>query len=121
MGQQNDGANVTGADFVGANQIKGGVGQLIGVVGDFHSVNVGGIEQALHVFAQTEYGDALRRVVGANAFEDGGAVTDDVGKDVDLGVVPGDKFSVVPDLFGCGKRHPPLQVRKLQKTLTGSD
>jgi hypothetical protein len=40
---------------------------------------------------------------------------------VNFGIVPGDKFSVVPDLFGFWVRHPPLRFRKWKKTLTESD
>ncbi len=36
--------------------------------------------------------------VTADALEDGGAVVDDVGHDVDLGFIPGDELSVVPDV-----------------------
>ena len=49
---------------------------------------------------------ALRGIVAADAFEYGRAVADHVGEDVNLGVVPVDKFSVVPDLFGLWDGHP---------------
>ena len=40
-----------------------------------------------------------------DALEYGGAVTDDVGEDVKLGVVPVDEFSVVPDFLCLLNRH----------------
>src|SRR5579864_223899 len=40
---------------------------------------------------------AMPRVVGPFALEDAGAVVQAVGQDVDLGLIPGDDLSVVPD------------------------
>ena len=71
--------------------------------GNFHAIDVRGVQQALHVFAQAENRGALRGVVAADAFEDAGAVADDVREHVNLRVVPGDEFPVVPDLFGLGR------------------
>ena len=61
--------------------------------------------QALHVFAETENGGALLGFVAADAFEDGGAVADHVGEDVQFRVVPVDPFSVVPNFFRLLNRH----------------
>ena len=57
------------------------------------------------MLAKAEDGGALLGFVAANAFEDRGAVADDVGKDVKGGVVPVDPVSVVPDFFGLLDRH----------------
>src|SRR4029077_5388445 len=51
------------------------------------------------------------RFIAANAFEDRGGVADDVGEDVECGVVPVDEFSVVPDFFGLGDGHVCSSVR----------
>ena len=102
---QNYRTNVAGTDFVDAQKVQSAVIQFLGVKRRFHAVNVGGVQQALDVFAQPKNGDALRRVVGADTFEDGGAVANDMREDVNLGVVPGDEFSVVPDLLGLWVGH----------------
>jgi hypothetical protein len=39
-------------------------------------------------------------VIAADSLEYGTAVTHDMGKDMDLGVIPADKATVEPDLFG---------------------
>ena len=57
------------------------------------------------MLAEAENGGALLGFVAADAFEDGGAVADDVGKDVEGGVVPVDPLSVVPDFFGLLDGH----------------
>jgi hypothetical protein len=48
------------------------------------------------VFFEAEDAGTLLGFVAADAFEDGGAVADDVGEDVNLGVVPVDEFAVAP-------------------------
>ena len=73
--------------------------------GNFHAVNVSGIQQPLHVIAQAENRRAFFCVVAANTFEDGRAVADHVRKNVQLGVVPVDEFPVMPNLFGLRYRH----------------
>ena len=80
-----------------ADELGGDVAELFDGVGQFHPINLCGIDQALHVFAEAEDGGALLGVVAANAFENGGAVADDVGKDVKGGVVPLDPS------FRCAK------------------
>jgi hypothetical protein len=47
------------------------------------------------VGVEAEDGRALRRAVAAEALEDGRAVVDDVGADVDAGVVPRDEFPLI--------------------------
>ena len=51
------------------------------------------------------FAGAARLGVAADALEDRGAVVDDVGHDVDLGFIPWDEISVVPDIFGCLYGH----------------
>ena len=53
-----------------------------------------------HVIVETEYGGALRGLVGADPFEDTRAVVERVGEEVDVRVVPVDELAVHPYL-GC--------------------
>ena len=69
-----------------------------------HAVNLGGIVQAAHVLAEPEDGRTGGGGVAADPFENRAAVAGHVRKDVDLGVIPGDKLAVVPDFFG-GRQH----------------
>jgi hypothetical protein len=57
------------------------------------------------VLAQPENRRAIWRFVAPNAFEYSGAIADNVGKDVELGVVPKYPRSVVPNLIGLLYRH----------------
>src|SRR6266404_4005209 len=102
---ENDGLDVTGVQFVGANELGGGVGKLVDGIGKIHAINFRGIAQPLHVLAETEDRGTLLGFVAANAFEHGRAVAHDVREDVQLGIVPLDPFSVVPDFLGRLNRH----------------
>ena len=73
--------------------------------GTIHAVDLGGIEQALHVFVGAENRRAAGQLVAANAFKDRRAVVDDVRHHVDGRVVPVDELAVVPDLVGLLDCH----------------
>ena len=62
----------------------------------FHAVNLGRVEKALHVFAQTENRGAAFRRVAANAFEYARAVVQHVGHYVHARVVPFDELTIAP-------------------------
>jgi hypothetical protein len=47
----------------------------------------------------------LGSLIAANALKDGGAIADNVGKDVNLRVIPKYPLSVVPKLIGLLYRH----------------
>ena len=79
--------------------------ELVDRVGQGHAVDLGGVEQALHVLLQAEDAGAVGLGVTADAFEDRRAVVNDVGHDVDLGFVPGNEVAVVPDVVGGLKGH----------------
>ena len=96
---QNDGLHVARIHLVDANEFAGDVGEFVHGVGKLHAIDAGGIDQPLHVLADAEDGRALLGFVAANALENGGAVADDVRKNVQRGVVPVDPFSVVPDFL----------------------
>ncbi len=74
--------------------------QLLGGVGHRHVVELGRAQQALDVLGVAEHRRAELGVVAAHALEDAGAVVQAVRQDVDLGVLPGDEFSVHPDEVG---------------------
>ena len=65
----------------------------------FDAIDLGGIEQAADMFADPENGRPGGRGIAADAFKNRAAVAGDVREDVDLGIIPGDKAAVVPDLF----------------------
>ena len=87
--------------------------KLIDGVGNLDAIDLGGIVQAAGVFADAE--DARTGVgrVAADAFKHRTAVAGYVRKDVDLGVVPVDHASVVPDFFG-GFYHVSLYIARLR-------
>ena len=88
-----------------ANQIARGGGKLLDGVRTLHTVNVAGVQQALHVFAQAESRRAIFRFVAADALKNRRAVAHDVGEHVNLRFVPGDHFAVVPDPIGFLECH----------------
>ncbi len=104
---EGDGADVAGDDIVGFDDIDDGSGELLHGVRQRHTVDFGRVDKAGHVLLQTENAGHIT----ADALEDGGAVMDDVGHDVDVGLVPGDELSVVPDVLGGCDWH----VRSLLK------
>ena len=66
---------------------------------DHHDVT--GIEQALNMLLQAEdRGTAIVALVRPNALKNSQAVVQGMGQDVDLGLLPGDEFTVEPDEFG---------------------
>ena len=78
---------------------------MIDGVGKLHAIDFCGVDEALHVLAQTEDRRTLFGLVAPDAFEDCGAIAYDVRKDVKFGVVPVDPLSVVPDFLGGLNRH----------------
>jgi hypothetical protein len=85
---QGDGADVAGRDPLASTTsttpVQSWSSERAG-----HAIDLGGVEQALHVFGQAEDGCALRLRVAADSLKDGRAVVDDVAHDVDLGLFPG--------------------------------
>jgi len=75
---KNDGLDVAGVEFVQAHNFGGGVAEIVDRVGKIHPIDLGGVDQALHMLAQPEDGRALLGFVAANAFKDRGAVADDM-------------------------------------------
>src|ERR1019366_8510097 len=71
---QGDGPEIAGAHLIDANDFGGGGAELLNRVGIVHAIDVAGVHQALHVFAQTEDRGALLGFVAADAFKDRGAI-----------------------------------------------
>ena len=107
---KSNGANVTRGDAVGFDHVDDGGGKLLRSVRKRHAVDLGGVGKAAHVLRQAE--DA--RSIAPDAFEDGGSVVDNVRHDMNIGLVPRDEVSVVPDvLCGCD-RHEGSPVAKFR-------
>src|SRR5438445_3368812 len=98
-------ADVTGAEAIFAHDFVGGRTKLLDRVGALHALNMAGVDQALHVFAQAKSRRAMLGFVAADALKNRRAVADDVGEHIDLRFVPGDQFAVVPDPFGLFECH----------------
>jgi hypothetical protein len=78
----------------------GGGAQLLKRVRDRHVVELRRREQPLEVVLVAEDGRARGRVVGPLALEHAGSIVQPVRQYVDLRVLPGNEFSVVPDEVG---------------------
>ena len=94
---EDDRADVALAQLVGGDQLVRGRAQLLERVRDRHVVELGRLEQPLQMIVVAEDRRSRRRLVGALALEHAGAVVQAVRQYVDLGVLPGNEFSVVPD------------------------
>ncbi len=88
-----------------AHDFRGRGAQLVERIRALHAINVAGIEQAAHVFAQAKCGRALIGVVTADPLEYRRPVTDDVRENVNLRVLPGNQLSVMPDFLGLLDAH----------------
>ncbi len=82
------------------------------------AVGGGGAAQALDVVAEAEDGGPVGRLVGAYPFEDGGAVVEGVGEQVDPGILPGHQFTVHPD--GGGVLHAVIVARRVGRGIIPS-
>jgi len=102
---QDDGLDVAGFQFVDGHQLGGDVHKFIQAERQLHAIDFRGVDQTLHVFTQAENGGALLGFVAADAFENRGAIADDVRENVEGGVVPVDVLAVVPDFLGLGDGH----------------
>ncbi len=90
---------VARVEMIQAHQFDHGVGELVDGVLEFDTIDLGGVVQAAEMFAHAKDGRAGGRRVTPHAFKDRAAVAGDVSEDVDLGILPGDESTVVPDLF----------------------
>src|SRR5262249_47443643 len=100
-----DGPQVAGPDAVFRHQLYGGGAQLVQAVVDFNAVDLGRVDQPLHVFAQPKNRRRPGWRIATDSFKNGGTVVDDMRHYVNLGVFPRDHLSVVPDLLSRLNRH----------------
>src|SRR5262249_15843125 len=102
---ENDGLDVAGIQFVVANKLAGDVREVVDRMREIHAIDFRGVDETLHVFAEAENGRSLLGFIAADTFENSRAVADNGGKDGNLGIVPVDEFSVVPDFLCLLNRH----------------
>src|SRR5579864_1096401 len=102
---QHNWAHVAGPRAIVADDVEHPLDQLLAGEVDVDSVDLGGVEQPLHVFVGSENGWAAGQFIAANAFEDRRAVMDDVRHYMNGRIVPVDELPVVPDLLGLLNRH----------------
>lgn len=92
-------AKVAGLKVVNADKLYHCVTELIHGEADIDAVNLGGVQKTADMLAEAENCGPGDGFITANSFKHRATVTDNVGKYVDLGVVPFDKAAVVPDLL----------------------
>ena len=97
-------ADVAALEAVAADQLMGGLAQLLLRVREVHVVEPGRALEPVQMVVVAEDRGAALGLVGADALEHAGAVVEGVREHVHLGVLPGDEFAVHPDDFGVGHR-----------------
>jgi hypothetical protein len=80
-----------------SHQFRSRIAQVVELPGVVHPVDLGGVEEALHVFSETKDGWSLFGVITTDPFKNAGAVVQYVRHHVHLRIVPFDKFTVVPN------------------------
>ena len=96
---QGDGANVAGRDAVVLDDVDDCRAQLVERVGQGHAVDLGGIDQALHVLGQPKDSRSRGLAVAADSFKYAGAVVDYVAHHVNIRLFPGNELAIAPDFF----------------------
>src|SRR5581483_3015454 len=94
---QRDRPDVARSHFVRLNHVHHAGAKLFKRKGDLHPVNLGGIEQTLHVLRQPEDSRPMRLAVAADTLEYARAVVDHMAHYVKRGLLPGDQIAVMPD------------------------
>ncbi len=107
---QRDGPDVAGSDAVGLDHIDHAGAKLFQREGQLHAVDLGRVEQPLHVLGKPEDGRAVGLAVAADSLKDAGAVVDDVAHDVEGGLLPGNEVAVVPDFRGGLDGHGGVRI-----------
>src|SRR5690606_5399016 len=102
-------ADVSGLEAVDPQDLPARLHQLVDLVLPGDVVGERRAAQTVDVIAQAEDGGSLRRLIGTYAFEDGGPVVEGVGEEMDLGLFPGNQFTVHPD--GGGFLHTDIVPR----------
>src|SRR5262249_36619967 len=78
---------------------------LVRAEGQLEAEDLARLEEARDVRVEREHRGALRRRVGADAFEDARSVVEPVSEDVALRLVPGDERGVHPDVGRGSELH----------------
>ena len=90
---------------VGLNHVHHTGAELVERVGQLHAVDLGRVNEALHVLGQAEDRRPAGLAVTADAFKYAGPVVDHVTHHVDGGLFPRNQAPVVPDLFSGMNGH----------------
>ena len=102
---QHNGTDVAGPHAVVLDQVGHAGDQLFDGEVHVNAINLGRIQQPLHVFFGAKDGGAAGQGVATDALEHGRAVVNHVRHHVNLGAVPGNEFAVMPDFLGLLNRH----------------
>ncbi len=94
-----DRTDITRRDTIRFHSFDNSIIHLIERITQIHAIDFRGIEHTLHVVLQAEDRRTLLRLVTANALKHRRAVVDDMGHHMNIGLVPGNQFSIVPDVF----------------------
>ncbi len=95
-----DGPDIAGSDPIGFDDVDDGGAQFIQGVRQDHSVDLAGVEKALHVLREPEDGGAGGLAIAADAFKHARAVMNHVAHDVYIRLFPGNEVTIAPDFFG---------------------
>src|SRR5665647_1566246 len=98
-------ADVAGLQAVGADHLVRGAHEFLEAVRHRHVVELRRALETPQMLAEAEHGRPFDGLVAADAFEDARAVVERVREDVDLGLAPGHKRAVHPDLLHLSYGH----------------
>ena len=93
-------ADVAAAQPVPADQLLGGLADLLEGVVERQVVELSRLGESVQVVLMAEDRRADFGVVAADSLEDAGAVVQAVSEDVHIRLVPGDELAVLPDQLG---------------------
>jgi hypothetical protein len=94
-----DGSKVAGLEVVNADKLHHRVTKLIDGETGIDAINLGGVHKTADMLAEAENCGPGDGFITADSFKHRATVTDNVGKNVDLGIVPVNEAAVVPDLL----------------------
>ena len=92
-----NGPDVAGLELVAFDDIALGLLESGGIEGHAHLKNLGGVEQPLCVFFESEYGGAGRGLIGPHPLKNAHTVVQGVGQHMNLCIAPRHEFSIHPD------------------------
>ncbi len=108
---QHDRPDVARRHAIRLNRVHHAGAKLLERERNLHAVDLGRVQQPLHVLRQAEDRRSMRLPVAANPLKYARAVVHHVAHHVDRCLLPGNQVAVVPDLrsglYGHGGRHAP--------------